>query len=211
MNTPAWWNLFVQAPEAVAILVATTAGIVWLVVREIYSNRIEALKEQLTARDGEISRAKEQLTTASNVVSELRAKQEALPGATKRAPIHAMSNAEIAKRTFELATAARRIQLQYSKSFFTTLPPASTEADRVAAHNAEQRMYEANRNEVQRQYGLIRGEILAVLAELKDRVSPEVLIRRSPNHDLSYEFQAGPTPFHEIADDLEGLALALET
>lgn len=206
------WSVFLQHPIALLVAAAAVAAAAFLAARFVFEREISTLKTQ---RDG----YKEERDSLKNDVTRLQSEVERLRTAAPIPVIPApepppasfreAKNEYLKSRTRQLAETLRELQEQYSAYEHRFMPGDVTEEERQRLWEEGIRRDEMRRAGIARQYSQIRGEVIALKQELLRRVHPSVATGRNRHVDVMYEMQAGPSPFHEIADDLEMMALNL--
>lgn len=206
------WTVFLSHPIVLLVAAATVAGVSFLAARFLYEREVSTLRTQ---RDG----YKEDRDTLKGDIERLRAETERLrttaPVPVLPAPdpppaaLRDAKSEYLRARARQLAETLRELQEQYSTYEHRFLPRDATEAERQKAWDEANRRDDQRRMALARQYSQIRGEVVALRQEMLRRVHPSIVTSRKPHVDIMYEMQAGPSPFHEIADDLETLALNL--
>jgi prefoldin subunit 5 len=206
------WTVFLAHPVALLVGASALVGVSFLVARFLYDREISTLRTQ---RDG-YKEAQEALKAdLSRLRSEVDTLRRAAPVPILASPapsVKALRDASVEylrTRARQLAETLREIQERLNTYEPRFLQTGETEADRNRAWDEANRRDDQRRLDVARRYSLIRGEVIAMRNEMLRRVHPSIAANRKSYVDSVYEMQAGAGPYHEIADDLELLALNL--
>lgn len=197
--------MFLAHPVALLVAAGAVAGAAFVGARFHFEREISTLKTQ---RDG----YKEERDSLKGEVDRLRISAPVPVLPSPEAPPLSLLDAKneyLKTRARQLAETLRELQEQHSSYEHRFPPRNATEEERQRMWDEDRRRDELRRLAIARQYSQLRGETIALKQELLRRVHPSVAVRRKQHVDHTYEMQAGPHPFHEIADDLDMLALNL--
>lgn len=206
------WSIFLDHPVAILIGAVSLVSAAFFVARFIFEREISTLRTERDAVRGERDTLRGDVDKLRSDVEALR---ESLPVpviAASDPPPGSVRDARsdyLRQRARHLAEALREVQELYSAYDHSFPPSGASEEERQRLWEEGIRRDDQRRMEVARRYSKIRGEVIAIRDEMLRRVHPSVAASRDKYLDHTYEMQAGPCPFHEIADDLEKLAYNL--
>ena len=206
------WAMFLAHPIALLVAAGAVAAASLLGARFLFEREISTLKTQREGYKEERDSLKVDVTRLQTEVERLRNTAPVPVMPSPEPPPSSLRDAKpeyLKARARQLAETLRELQEQHSAYEHRFAPVGATEEERQKIWEEGLRRDDVRRTAIARQYSQIRGEVIALKQELLRRVHPSVVTGRNSHVDLMYEMQAGPSPFHDIADDLEMMALNL--